>query len=1232
MSQVSMNPQADGAYTLRQFQDLASRSRDDQELRIRQSNQELSNTPLGMISRHGVTHASSNAQANMAFLHAISTDKRYQCIAQQLLNALSTTQMLTDGLTAGKVKSAVATADSLLKTYQEGSRLAQNMADQGLLPTRMMAEFASFYVTYCTNHPERKPDLRDFGDASQLPQEQQGLDAFQKKDALQEADHERLEVLESMFKKFFSRGDRLQRSGLYRFQPADCGNDAQKAQKMQELFAKTSKDCGPLSIKENRKAALDNMFKPPHVSYIPDSGSILSKWKDEIHKTFLQKNSDAWTTCRGNRLDRCSSDDLDYLIRQAPVNATAGEKQEWLHGIETGLDTFLNAHPQCTAQDISRLLRHLCAAAQQSGVRERWGYHAAAEFSMLRQVEAGACDALLRENGLDSPLGRAALRGADFREAALKAFLELDINRREADIRRAVQAEAEKFLAAHGEILRTLAPAAQNLSGHQLDMLVHVAVPFTELSQTLADAGSSDVALLRQANMAADKFFCPGMTAGDRSVVVKTMASALFGSRDGAEMATVCGNAKPRLEGLLGQMASLLQQPGITPGMRECCDKTATLLNVLYTNMLERVPEDQQQALLLQPPQPPAVDPHMAMQMEPPLPGSGAQPLRPVPRQATSAEIFAAAQKLEAQDQKGLAAYLLPIMEKTRCADTALLNMLSGYDTNRLSTAFTSLHTKGDYATDLKHFYEDLMSFGDDIRKAARRFPQYTSGELAALTVDMFIASHTDEQLAKTLDALQSPEAQLPLSVLYNHAVKESEALKSLPAAQSDVAGRSKEKLNNVFTTLASLNPLMKGIAARLGRPEPAPISFLPGKTMRDLPQHDQLSTVLPEIFRAHLNHMDSSMFPIKARLTDAQYDLVKNFFAGLKMPDGSRGGRSMEVADRYYDLENPNMDEDDPDQWRRETLAMLISFHAGTLSKLLEQTNGNPPVAQLWGVLHGGPPPEGLTMDNFSAKLMQRFCDEMTAFQAMTGSKPVGTHDFMVSTHFAYGIPPFILMDKFSNVQHEDVTITMQDQKLFQGLFTLTAGTQFKDGSHAYGFGADFIRAGMPPGAEGNDGCKITIVRDGKEQVFTQKEYNDFNVREEAQGRTHPRGELGHPYLKGIVDAARPLCQTDAQLATVGLCTTQAVQMSLRYAGQIYKDVTGGVLEHTALDHRIEKQEDGSVKVTITEKPGSLFKFDMEISVDAQGNPTMTRGEITFPSLAKWNAFKQEHPEYRLR
>lgn len=245
MSQLHMPQNANAAYTLKQFQDLANQSQDNQELRIRKSNQELSNTPLGIISRHGVIHTASNVQVNQTFLHVITTDKRYRCVADQLRKALGTTMLLTEALTPAKVKSAVATADTLLKTYQEGSRLAGVMSDHGIIPNMMTGEFASFYVTYCNDNPDSKPDFRDFGDPSQLTQEQQGQGDFQRQEALRHADHERLENLGDMFREFFSQGNRLQRSGFYRFLPSDCGNDGQKAQKLNSLFAKASEDCPP---------------------------------------------------------------------------------------------------------------------------------------------------------------------------------------------------------------------------------------------------------------------------------------------------------------------------------------------------------------------------------------------------------------------------------------------------------------------------------------------------------------------------------------------------------------------------------------------------------------------------------------------------------------------------------------------------------------------------------------------------------------------------------------------------------------------------------------------------------------------------------------------------------------------------------------------------------------------------------------------------------------------------
>ena len=46
----------------------------------------------------------------------------------------------------------------------------------------------------------------------------------------------------------------------------------------------------------------------------------------------------------------------------------------------------------------------------------------------------------------------------------------------------------------------------------------------------------------------------------------------------------------------------------------------------------------------------------------------------------------------------------------------------------------------------------------------------------------------------------------------------------------------------------------------------------------------------------------------------------------------------------------------------------------------------------------------------------------------------------------------------------------------------------------------------------------------------------------------------------------------------------------------------------------------------------GSLFRFNMEIAVDKNGNLRMEDGSITYPSLQKWEAHRQAHAEDELR
>ena len=42
--------------------------------------------------------------------------------------------------------------------------------------------------------------------------------------------------------------------------------------------------------------------------------------------------------------------------------------------------------------------------------------------------------------------------------------------------------------------------------------------------------------------------------------------------------------------------------------------------------------------------------------------------------------------------------------------------------------------------------------------------------------------------------------------------------------------------------------------------------------------------------------------------------------------------------------------------------------------------------------------------------------------------------------------------------------------------------------------------------------------------------------------------------------------------------------------------------------------------------------RFNMEIIVDENGNLRMEDGSITYPSLQKWEAHRQAHPEDELR
>ena len=128
-------------YTLNQFTELAAKSNDNQELRIRKSNHELSNTPLGFISRNvGSTHAQSNTAVTNAFKAAIQSDPRYAGIAEKLAATLQTSLPDNEPLTPAKVKQAVNTANQMLKANLQANSAARMLSATDVIPKALEAE------------------------------------------------------------------------------------------------------------------------------------------------------------------------------------------------------------------------------------------------------------------------------------------------------------------------------------------------------------------------------------------------------------------------------------------------------------------------------------------------------------------------------------------------------------------------------------------------------------------------------------------------------------------------------------------------------------------------------------------------------------------------------------------------------------------------------------------------------------------------------------------------------------------------------------------------------------------------------------------------------------------------------------------------------------------------------------------------------------------------------------
>ena len=1213
-------------YTLQQFQNLANNSADNQELRIRQSNQDLSSTPLGFFARI-FKHSSSNIEANQAFIRTISQDQRYQDISAKLARTLRTTMPENQPLTAAKVKAAVRTAEQMLETRQNALNAASKMVANKLIPENMQKEFARFFIAYQKKHPDINLSLKDFGDHSLLSQEQQQLPPLEKKQAMLDIDGARLENFQSLLIAFYSSKNRFQRADLFRVMPSDCQGDPAKANALTNLVNK----CYPNETNTPKKLEdfLSHTFSLPAIGKSPSKGDILSYWKDDLHDSF---KNDMIKISAGNTLEKLSTEQINKLSQHLPPNATFANKRTIVQEVTVALNRFISKHEAQFAENvhiIDPLINDFCELIKNNKTSRddfqnvAFGYAIKLQLNDDNNFNIDGQNIFTKHN-IDPEFGKQALSNVDFQASLVKLLRNSKLTN-DADIKRIVFEEVNKFLQANANILQDLAKAHNTMDKKMPTVLCNLALPMQQMINLLQQK-TSEFDIINHFNAIAERFVDPKLSDEDRGKLLKTVIDVVFSNKSVEERVAFCSKNKPIFENIIGQLYTLSTENN---SLNESTQTTVNDLNLflrsLYTGLQNTLPDEQALALQLNI-QKKQVDPDVAAQIN--QANGKQQNAQKLERDATAASIFATIKNEKVTNDLNA-----KLIEKLQCTNVNLINDL--IDVNTVETTLNSVWESKNYDKKLANYISQIEKIGSHVINLQAKYPEYKITDLIKLYMDALIETIPSKDLPALYDALKSDTSKLVLTVLMNHTNQE---LATLPP------GKSNAKVDTMLHAFRAMTYLAEKVSTKLERPSISNDLFLKDTdlanknikptdlTIRDLPFQPFLGETVKGLFPRQLTQFDEYMFDSKTKLNNEQYNQLKNFFNNLVVYDAKGKATTIKKADSSKDFVANFVDSKNQpkrESWQIDQLAMLFSMHAGEISELLTRTNGLPNPEDLWQIMHGGAAPADLTMQNFTQKLMNKFAAELNVYKTIVNQPHMTLTTFFAAAKVSYGISPVTLLQKMSKAQNEDFTIELKDQTLHDGMFTFGNGSKYQFGAEAYGFGTDFARAGMPLGAQGAEGNKITVIVKDVKTDFTKQEFDKINADASKNGVHYAYNDSKHPLYQQLVSTVRPLCASDAQLASVGLCTGQTVQSGLgALKTGIYPDCTGHLFEHCALDFTIEGSPDGHVKVHAKEKPGSLLTLNMHLDVDQTGKITVEQGSISYPSLNKLRAYKEAHIE----
>ncbi len=1236
--------------TLTDFENLANNVQNqNEEVRIRKSNGLLSNRKLGFFSRNfGSTHKNSNISVNRAFINSLKNDPKYAGITDKI-ETLFSTQNLEKALTPGKIKSTIDTVDNLLTKYETATNLTNNAVECGLISDagNDKTDFKNFVFEYLKQNPDTRLSLQDFTEATTLEEKKAQIN-----------------ILSDILSSFYEKNQALENSPNYNLTDAQC-SDPEKKKSIMNLL----NNSGLLTLEHDKKN-LKDLFRIKDSELKDIQGSPFNAFNDiqqkrikSIFGTRFEKGTDNIDLALFNKED---IDKLNSTLQSLTKNhrATAAFKRNIVNMIGLVAKGILDEFPDTDNDTKTKAMDNICKIITDAFPNNPENRKLLDSFKVV-YAESLLEKKLIKVDGkeicekynIDPEVGIALIEHSDF-GTKLKKEIGL-LSKRDA-IAEHFTRELDAFLKENAYILDealTEAPVTKeevNTNGKVEEVItkdlrkeyVNSQVIANEIGKLLRKDNPQKNELLLNSFISLNNQL-KNLSNNDANKLLDSLienhvtseySNGTFTGLEQDDILNLLRDNRENFDAVIKNLKTAANDPK-NAAIADFLQETALLVESFYNRSIISSEENLFKTAVLDPE---TTDPKFqgvylqatkGIQNDAPVNENNVAPEQKeksnkINLNASPADIIFAEQRLRTEDKfkdllEKTKVNAIDLMRKTSCDNLELIvaiakddviykDFVSGFETLRKPND-SSFHHLQNFSRLGKHVKEVAKDSGLDI------------DDIREFFVHSNIVSSSKEELESFYSIFTAPENVVEYEVMNTQSTKEIAAMSEKGLAEgaknlTEILENSQNKSPEyVQIALNFANQLKAGIEKNLNKESTGRLYDYNNKVpFTKVPFDDLYVDELLQIFPNAVTELDTKLAANKVQLDDKEMKTFTDFFNSLKLPGNKTVGElskkdSFEIKYKSIEKGPDNQDKFLTETFDKSALIFMYAPYAKEIAELCNQTNNKPTPEQIWGIIHGGNAPEGLTLENLNEKLLSSLCAQTQAYGKMTGLALTASNmDWIFKSH---GVPVFKFFEKMKDIAHNDVTFNFEDQKTGSGFFAEADSSNYKNGEENYGFALDFIRSRMPPGAYDpnktraeQEGSTITVINNNETVKYSRKE---MMAHENTKFE-----EKHHPYIDGIVKHIDGLCKSKEQLAMVGAITTQITNRLTWSAHMYYKDISGGTLEHVANDYIVTKEGD-NINVKLSSKPGAPYKLYVEYEVRPDGTATIKAGSVTLPKLS---------------